>query len=289
MIRIIFIGILMLSTSVYAKNLRAKKALSENGYLFVELVSPEKHLSIIRPIETVVTQHAENTTTSGVPIRSWVISTRWVDDKEIRSAALEKVLASNPEWRGYAKSYEPLESTRCYFRLSDPDIKVTQGDRSTVLTSTAELCTYVVHTKNSGDEKLQKAIKNNNLIDSGVAPTVVKMPGNTMIAIDALAISEILKTQGIDTQEEYSERIAGAYLGMAWFQYLRDLDQTQQDEWLAPSSRALVLDALDQTFKHLFVKQDGSMSHYRFTPVSKPTLVTAAEDIVIKFDPQEWR
>jgi hypothetical protein len=147
----------------------------------------------------------------------------------------------------------------------------------------------VVHTKNSGDERLLKAIKSNKLIDSGVAPTIVRMPGATMIAMDAHGISEILKLLDIDPQESYSERIAGAYLGMAWFQYLRDLDQTQQDEWLASSNRARVLNALDQAFSILFTKHDGLMSQYRFTPVSKSTPVTVAEEVILKFDPQEWR
>lgn len=287
--RIIALLLLSLTTSAYAKELRGKSALPQGSYLFVEHATENNYISIIGSIETVVTQRAETTTTAGVPIRTWVISTRWIDDMDARRSALQSAVASHPQWDSYAKGFEEVPSAYCSFKLKDPDIKVAQGDRKTALSSTSELCTYVVHTKSTGDAKLLQAVKDNTLIDSGVAPIVVRMPGSTRTLFDAQPISEALISLGIDPAASYSERVASAYLGMGWLQYVKELARGSQDELMTPEHRPQLLTALDQTFNRIFTKQEANPPRYRFQALAEPTPVTVVDEVVLTFDPQAQR
>lgn len=287
MLRSALIFASIIAVPAFAKEVRAKDALIQDGYLFLESATQNKLLTIAEKTETVVASRADNTMTSGIPIRSWVIKTRWIDDANGRRAALQKAISARPEWEAYAKDREELTSAYCSFRLNDPDIKVAQGDRESPLTSTSELCTYVVHTRNNGEEKLLAALKSNTLIDSGIAPITVRVPGSSRTVFDAQQISDIVRSLAVDTSRQYTEREAGIYLGISLLQYAKDLGSPARDELLDARGRNTVLKALDQTFDRIFVKVSQNPALYRFQALSEPTPVTLVEDQILKFDPQK--
>lgn len=87
-------------TPGFAKDLEVKHAEVRGDYLFLESARQPGLITIVGKTETVVTSKAEGHTTLGAPIRSWVVSTRWIDDPDALRLALAQATEA-PHYQVY--------------------------------------------------------------------------------------------------------------------------------------------------------------------------------------------
>lgn len=283
---LLMFSILMSAPKVLAKDIRAKDTAIHGNYLFIESERQADLLTIVGKTETVVVSQSENTTTRGEPIRSWVISTRWIDDPVARRSALAQAISAHPEWENFAKDREDVTSDHCSFLLDDPDIKVGEGNRSTPLTSSSVLCTYVVHTKNDGDQKLLAAIEQNNLIDSGLKPLKIRYGSTQHTIVDARDLSRSLDAIGLDSRKTYSERDAAIYLGLAFVRLTDDMDPQDAQDVLSLPQRSELMSALNQAFDRLYHQESLAAKQYRYQPMTTPSPITVQRYQSLIFNPQ---
>jgi hypothetical protein len=278
--------LVLMSFPAIAKELNSNKAMSVDHYIFVESSTQKNMLLLLGKTETIVSSKSENTTTSGYPVRTWVVKTQWIDDRPALRAALDKALETYPEWENYAKDREEMASAYCKFNLKDPDIKVAQGDRSTPLSSSSELCTYVIHTKDTGDEKLLQAIEQNNAIDSGLGLLKVNLKGEPKVLFDGKAVSDYSKNIIGDGNKSYSEKEAAFLLGASFAQFSDEMLKNNQGNFLDPKDQADLLMGLNLLFPRVFTTQPTSPSTYKFLELEGPFPIAIPSVKTLTFDPQ---
>ncbi len=286
MIKYIALLSTLLSTSAFSKDFRSKKALAVDGYLFFESATQPNMLLMVEKTETVILSQSENITTSGIPVKSFVIQTRWVNNADDRRAALAKAIAVHPEWENFAKNKEEIASSYCRFKLDDPDLKVGQGDRETSLIPVTNICDYVVHAKSAGEAKLLQAIRDNNAIDSGLGTIRVLTPSSGVI-FDALQISERVKTiLAKDLRKQLKEREAAFYVGASLAKYEVDEIVANPETLFEPANRKSLIAAMNETFDLLFKPVQGKSDTFVFYPISVTTPISVDRDKELIFDPQ---
>jgi len=275
----------MLSSQAHAKEIRAKKASSFDGYLFVESAAQDNMLLIIGKTETKVIQRIERTTNAGTVV-FWAINTQWKDDRAGFRAALDKALAEHPEWKDYYKNFEDIGSAFCKFKLSDPDILVEKGDRDEhYIYSKGLLCTYIVHTRNSADEKLLLAIKNNTAIDSGLGIVKVQLKSEPKLLFDAKNISDYLQKLVSDQSKTYIDKEAAFFLGAAFANYYKDRPN-EQENLFDPAHQKDLMTGLHSVFPKLFESDPSTANAYKWKPISSPTPISIETTETLNFDPQ---
>lgn len=287
MLQRFLISLAMLSSQAHAKEIRAKKAVSFDGYLFLESTIQDNrlYLSIVGKTETKVIQRIERTTNAG-PVVFWAINTQWKDDRAGFRAALDKALAEHPEWKDALIDTEDIGSAFCKFKLTDPDISVKKGDRDDHwIHSNGLLCTYEVWTSNSADEKLLLAIKNNSAIDSGLGIVKVQLNSPPKLLFDAKNISEYLQKLVSDDDRAYSEKEAAFFLGASFANYNKDRP-IEQENLFDPVHQKDLMTGLHSVFPKLFESDTSTANAYKWKPISSPTPISVESPETLNFDPQ---
>ena len=277
----------MLSSQAHAKEIKAKKASSFDGYLFLESAIQDNrlHLSIVGKTETKVIQRIERTTNAG-PVVFWAINTQWKDDIAGFRAALDKAIAEHPEWKDALVDTEEIGSAFCKFKLTDPDILVEKGDRDDhYIYSNGLLCTYIVRTRNSADEKLTLAIKNNSAIDSGLGIVKVQLKSPPKLLFDAQNISEYLQKLVSDQSKTYSEKEAAFFLGASFANYYKD-SPIEQENVFVPAHQKDLMTGLQLVFPKLFESDPSTANAYKWKPIISPTPISVETPETLNFDPQ---
>jgi hypothetical protein len=282
-------GIFLLSltaSQLYGIDVKAKKAMAIDDYVFFESAIHPNLLLILGKTETVITSVTDNTTTSGQPIKTYALQTRWIDIVAERRAALNRAIAENQEWETFGKDFQDIESKYCKFLIADADIKVSQGDRDRTLTSRGTLCSYVVHTKGGADAKLESAVKSNRAIDSGLGLVKLISDGGKKDLLDAYQLSEKLKWILANDDKVLTEKQAAFYLGAALIKYEPDSFVKEIDDLFKSDNEKDLYAAFNKTFDMLYRPAAANGKNYKFHALSALTPVSVDAQKIITFDPQ---
>ena len=267
----------------YSREFTSDKIFETSNYLFFESTTEQNMLLIVGKTETIINSAIDTTTTSGIAIKSYAITSKWKNSPLEMNLSLPLAIAAHPEWKTFYKNKLEMESKHCKFKLVHPDIKVTQGDRNFGIFPNAEMCTYVVYTRGEGDKILLDAISNNTAIDNGLEIIKVKSKSQNAV-LDASQISkDIAGKMGGELNRDFTEQEAAFYIGLSFLNYKTDQFVTSLDDLLGPEKRESLIDALGSTFKILFQPTNQEDKKFRFAPVTNSTPVFAHSNII--FDP----